>query len=74
MRQSGVNHGCTWPDNIAETISLLVPKNSSAWVPARIVELDLSPTLTTELAPLFAVFAPLHESIVGITSRRWLAA
>jgi len=27
-------------------------------VPTRIAELDLSPTLTTELAPLFAVFAP----------------
>ena len=39
---------------------LRVPTSSSAWVPTRIAELDLSPALTTELAPLFAVSAPLH--------------
>ena len=42
---------------------LRVPTSASAWVPTRIAELDLSPTLTTELAPLFAVFAPLNAQI-----------
>ena len=37
---------------------LRVPTSASAWVPTRIAELELAPTLTTELAPLFAVFAP----------------
>ena len=42
---------------------LRVPTSASAWVPTRIAELDLSPTLTTALAPLFAVFAPLNAQI-----------
>ena len=37
---------------------LRVPPSSSAWVPTRIADLERSPTLTPELAPLFAVFAP----------------
>ena len=48
---------------------LRVPTSSSAWVPTRIAELDLSPTLTTELAPLFAVFAPLNAQI-GVADAR----
>jgi hypothetical protein len=36
-----------------------VPTSANAWVPTRIAELDLSPTFTMELAPLFALFAPL---------------
>ena len=48
---------------------LRVPTSSSAWVPTRIEELDLSPTLTTELAPLFAVFAPLNAQI-GVADAR----
>ncbi|WP_396215526.1 hypothetical protein [Gemmatimonas sp.] len=48
---------------------LRVPRSASAWVPTRIAELDLSPTLTTELAPLFAVFAPLNAQIAGADAR-----
>ena len=48
---------------------LRVPTSSSAWVPTRIAELDLSPSLTTELAPLFAVFAPLTHRIRPQTPR-----
>ncbi len=48
---------------------LRVPTSSSAWVPTRIAELDLSPTLTTELSPLFAVFAPLNAQI-GVADAR----
>ena len=48
---------------------LRVPTSSSAWVPTRIAELDLSPALTTELAPLFAVFAPLNAQIVVANDR-----
>ena len=48
---------------------LRVPTSSSAWVPTRIAELDLSPTLTTELAPLFAVFAPLTAQIAVADAR-----
>ena len=48
---------------------LRVPTSSSAWVPTRIAELDLSPTLTTELAPLFAVFAPLNAQIAVADAR-----
>ncbi len=33
---------------------LRVPTSASAWVPTRIAELELSPMLTAELAPLFA--------------------
>ena len=43
--------------------------SASAWVPTRIAELDLSPTLTTELAPLFAVFAPLNAQIAVADAR-----
>ncbi len=46
-----------------------VPTSSSAGVPTRIAELDLSPTLTTELAPLFAVFAPLNAQIAVADAR-----
>ncbi|MCE2903228.1 MAG: transposase [Gemmatimonadetes bacterium] len=42
---------------------LRVPTSARAWMPARIAELDQSPTLTTEWAPLFAVFAPLNAQI-----------
>ena len=48
---------------------LRVPTRSSAWVPTRNVELDLSPTLTTESAPLFAVFAPLNAQIAVADAR-----
>ena len=48
---------------------LRVPTSASAWVPARIAELDLSPTLTTELAPLFAVYAPLNDQIKAADAR-----
>ena len=48
---------------------LRVPTRSSAWVPTRIAELALSPTLTTELSPLFAVFAPLNAQI-GVADAR----
>jgi len=48
---------------------LRVPTSSSAWVPTRIAELELSPTLTTELAPLFAVFAPLTAQIAVADAR-----
>jgi transposase len=48
---------------------LRVPTSASAWVPTRIAELDLSPTLTTELAPLFAVFAPLNAQIAVADAR-----
>src|SRR5487761_2768557 len=42
---------------------------ASAWVPARIAALDLSPALTTELAPLFAVYASLNEQIAAADRR-----
>ena len=48
---------------------LRVPTSASAWVPTRIAELKLSPTLTTELAPLFAVFAPLNAQIAVADAR-----
>ena len=48
---------------------LRVPTSASAWVPTWIAELDLSPTLTTELAPLFAVFAPLNAQIAVAHAR-----
>jgi transposase len=48
---------------------LRVPTRASAWVPTRIAELDLSPTLTTELAPRFAVFAPLNAQIAVADAR-----
>jgi transposase len=48
---------------------LRVPTSASAWVPTRIAELDLSPTLTAELAPLFAVFAPLNAQIAFADAR-----
>ena len=48
---------------------LRVPTSASAWVPTRITELDLSPALTTELAPLFAVYAPLNEQITAADRR-----
>ena len=38
-------------------------------MPTRIAELDLSPTLTTELAPPFAVFAPLTAQIAVADAR-----
>ena len=38
-------------------------------VPTRIAELDLSPALTTELAPLFAVYASLNEQIAAADRR-----
>ena len=38
-------------------------------MPTRIAELDLSPTLTTMLAPLFAVFAPLNAQIAVADAR-----
>ena len=46
-----------------------MPTSAGAWVPTRIAELDRSPTLTTELAPLFAVFAPLNAQIVVANDR-----
>jgi hypothetical protein len=46
-----------------------VPTSASAWVPTRIAELDLSPTLTAALAPLFAVFAPLNAQIAVADAR-----
>ena len=48
---------------------LRVPTSASAWVPTRIAELELSPTLTAELAPLFAVFAPLNAQIAVADAR-----
>jgi len=48
---------------------LRVPTSSSAWVPTRMAELDRSPTLTSELAPLFAVFAPLTAQIAVADAR-----
>ncbi len=48
---------------------LRVPTSASAWVPTRIAELDLSPSLTTALAPLFAVFAPLTAQIALADAR-----
>ncbi len=48
---------------------LRVPTSTSAWVPTRIAELDLSPTLTTELAPRFAVFASLNAQIAVADAR-----
>ncbi len=48
---------------------LRVPTSASAWVPTRVAELDLSPTLTTALAPLFAVFAPLNAQIAVADAR-----
>ena len=48
---------------------LRVPTSASAWVPTRIAELDLSPALTTELAPLFAVYASLNEQIAAADRR-----
>jgi transposase len=48
---------------------LRVLTSASAWVPTRIAELDLSPTLTTELAPLFAVFAPLKAQLAVADAR-----
>ncbi len=48
---------------------LRVPTSAIAWVPTRIAELDLSPTSTTELAPLFAVFAPLTAQIAVADAR-----
>ncbi|WP_373057946.1 transposase [Gemmatimonas sp.] len=48
---------------------LRVPTSSSAWVPTRMAELDLSPTLTSELAPRFAVFAPLTAQIAVADAR-----
>lgn len=48
---------------------LRVPTSASAWVPARIAALDLSPALTTELAPLFAVYASLNEQIAAADRR-----
>ena len=48
---------------------LRVPTSSSAWVPTRSAELDLSPPLTTELSPLFAVFAPRNAQIAVADAR-----
>ncbi len=48
---------------------LRVPTSASAWAPTRIAELELSPTLTTELSPLFAVFTPLNAQI-GVADAR----
>ena len=48
---------------------LRVPTSASAWVPTRITELDLSPALTSELAPLFAVYAALNEQIAAADRR-----
>ncbi|HEY5440018.1 MAG TPA: IS110 family transposase [Gemmatimonadaceae bacterium] len=48
---------------------LRVPTSASAWVPTRIAALELSPTLTTELEPLFAVFAPLNAQIAVADAR-----
>ena len=48
---------------------LRVPTSASAWVPTRIAELELSPTWTTELSPLFAVFAPLNTQIAVADAR-----
>ncbi len=45
---------------------LRVPTRASAWVPTQIAELD---RLTTELAPLCAVFAPLNAPI-GVAEAR----
>jgi len=47
---------------------LRVPTSASAWVPTRIAALELSPTLTTELEPLFAVFAPLIGVVAGVVA------
>jgi transposase len=48
---------------------LRVPTSASTLVPTWIAELDLSPTLTTELAPLFAVFAPLKAQLAVADAR-----
>ncbi len=48
---------------------LRVPTSASAWVPTRIAALDLPPTLTTELAPRFPVFAPLNAQIAVADAR-----
>jgi transposase len=48
---------------------LRVPTSASAWVPTRITERDLSPTLTTALAPLIAAFAPLNAQIAVADAR-----
>ena len=48
---------------------LRVPPSSSAWVPTRIADLERSPTLTPELAPLFAVFAPRTAPIAVADAR-----
>ena len=48
---------------------LRVPTSASAWVPTRITELELSPALTTELEPLFAVFTPLNAQIAVADAR-----
>ena len=48
---------------------LRVPTSASAWGPARIAELALSPTLTTERSPLFAVCAPLNAQIAVADAR-----
>jgi transposase len=48
---------------------LRVPTSACAWVPTRIAALELSPTLTTELEPLFAVFAPLNTQIAVADAR-----
>lgn len=53
---------------------LRVPTSASEWVPTRIAELDLSPALTTELAPLFAVYASLNEQITAADRRIAVAA
>ena len=37
---------------------LHVPTSASSWVPTRIAQLDLSPTLTTELAPPLSYSLP----------------
>ena len=44
---------------------LRVPTSASAWVPTRIAALDLSPAVTAELAPLFAVYASRNEQIAA---------
>lgn len=48
---------------------LRVPTSTSACVPTRIAELDLSPALTAELAPLFAVYTSLNEQIAAADQR-----
>ena len=46
-----------------------VPTSANVWVPTRIADLDRSPAPTTELAPRFAVFAPLNAQIVVANDR-----